>query len=152
VTSLGAWATLSLLPTSMRGPDTDDTPVTVATGFVIAVLTGFVLGFAPLSDELLCWASRRWIIRTSAIFFRNFTYGNLFLKLLDNYNFGYKSWLWHKTGSYHCWHHLVGWWQEGYLAVIKTRATKHDLRRSPRVSLSVGFARCVPCFFLSLRE
>jgi len=32
----------------------------------------------------------------------------------------------------------------------KTVATKHDLRRSLRVSLSVGFARCVPCFFLSL--
>jgi len=33
---------------------------------------------------------------------------------------------------------------------VKTIATKHDLRRSLRVSLSVGFAWCVPCFFLSL--
>jgi len=32
----------------------------------------------------------------------------------------------------------------------KNLATKHDLRRSLRVSLSVGFARCGPFFFLSL--
>jgi len=31
----------------------------------------------------------------------------------------------------------MGWWQEGHPAV-KTLATKHDLRRSLRVSLSVG--------------
>jgi len=32
----------------------------------------------------------------------------------------------------------------------KKLATKHDLQRSLCLSLSVGFARCVPCFFLSL--
>jgi len=48
--------------------------------------------------------------------------------------------------SHHYCYHLVGWWQEGHRA-IKPCATKHDLWHS---LLSVGFARCLQCFFQSL--